>query len=50
MRILLVEDNPAEALLTREALSESGVVHELCLVEDGEMATSHSHQAKQLTR
>jgi chemotaxis family two-component system response regulator Rcp1 len=44
MRILLVEDNPAEALLTREALSESGVVHELCLVEDGEMATSFLRQ------
>lgn len=40
MRILLVEDNPAEACLTREALGETGVRHELCLVGDGEEATA----------
>ncbi|MCB1064059.1 MAG: response regulator [Verrucomicrobiae bacterium] len=40
MRILLVEDNPAEARLTKEALGETGVRHELCLVEDGEKATA----------
>lgn len=40
MRILLVEDNPAEACLTREALGECGVSHELYEVADGEAATS----------
>lgn len=40
MRILLVEDNPAEARLTREALDECGVLHELFEVPDGEAATS----------
>ena len=38
MKILLVEDNAAEAKLTREALSEAGVPHELFLVADGEAA------------
>ena len=40
MKILLVEDNPAEACLTREALGECGVNHELFEVTDGEAATS----------
>ena len=44
MRILLVEDNPAEACLTREALSECGVTHELFEVTDGEAATSFLHR------
>ena len=39
MVILLVEDSEAEAQLTREALSETGVVHELHVVQDGEAAT-----------
>lgn len=38
MRVLLVEDNPAEARLTLEALGEVGVVHDLDLVRDGEEA------------
>ncbi len=40
MRILLVEDNPAEARLTKEALGEVGVLHELHLADDGEEATA----------
>ncbi|MCB1232526.1 MAG: response regulator [Verrucomicrobiae bacterium] len=40
MRILLVEDNPAEARLTREALNHTGVAHELAVVGDGETATA----------
>ena len=36
MRILLVEDNAAEARLTTEALQDVGVAHELDLVRDGE--------------
>lgn len=39
MLVLLVEDNPAEARLTREALLDSGVRHELQVVSDGELAT-----------
>lgn len=41
MHILLVEDNPAEARLTQEALRESGLQHELAIVTDGEMATDY---------
>ena len=39
MVILLVEDSAAEAELTREALSETGMEHELHVVGDGEAAT-----------
>ena len=39
MDILLVEDNAAEAKLTREALREAGVQHQLFVVSDGEAAT-----------
>ena len=39
MVILLVEDNTGEAKLTREALIEAGVQHELFVVQDGEAAT-----------
>lgn len=38
MKILLVEDNVCEADLTREALLESGILHELFVVQDGEAA------------
>lgn len=38
MQILVVEDNPAEARLTREALAESGFEHRMDLVGDGEQA------------
>ncbi len=41
MRILLIEDNPAEARLTMEALHEAGVEHELFTVGDGEAATAY---------
>jgi CheY-like chemotaxis protein len=36
--ILLVEDNPADALLTREAFTESKLRHRLWTVGDGEEA------------
>ena len=39
MKILLIEDNACEADLTREALREAGISHELFVVEDGEAAT-----------
>ena len=35
MLVLLVEDILAEARLTQEALRETGLDHELCLVNDG---------------
>lgn len=44
--ILLVEDNPAEATLTKEALRESGLKHELVVVSDGEMATEYLRKEK----
>ena len=36
--ILLVEDNPGDAFLTREALREGRFAHTLSVVEDGEEA------------
>lgn len=35
IEILLVEDNPADVRMTREALTEAGVWHRLYVVEDG---------------
>ena len=36
--ILLVEDNPGDVLLTREAFQEGRLAHHLSVVEDGEEA------------
>lgn len=38
--ILLVEDNPADARLTKEAFQETGISHRLYVVEDGVEAIS----------
>jgi len=38
---LLVEDNPADAMLVREALEEHHVRGELILIADGESAVDH---------
>ena len=38
IRILLVEDDPADARLTQEALKASEYAHHLSLAEDGEVA------------
>lgn len=35
LKILLVEDSPSDSDLTREALEEGKVIHELFVVEDG---------------
>jgi CheY-like chemotaxis protein len=37
-RILLVEDNPADVFLMREALQQAGMRFELTVIEDGEEA------------
>jgi two-component system, chemotaxis family, response regulator Rcp1 len=44
MMMLLVEDNPAEARLTREALIQSGLPHEIQVVTDGQMACDYLHR------
>ena len=44
MFVLLVEDNQAEALLTQEALRDSGHPCELKTVHDGEMASQFLRQ------
>jgi two-component system, chemotaxis family, response regulator Rcp1 len=41
IEILLVEDNPGDVRLTREALKEGKVVNNLQIVEDGEEALSY---------
>lgn len=38
VRILLVEDNPADVFLMREALQQAGMRFELTVIEDGEEA------------
>ena len=38
IKILLVEDNPGDALLTRETLEDSKILHELFHVETGSAA------------
>ena len=38
VNILLVEDNPADVLLTKEAFKSSTIVDQLLVVEDGEKA------------
>jgi two-component system, chemotaxis family, response regulator Rcp1 len=43
-QILLVEDNPADVLLTQEAFSESKIRHRLWCVTDGEQALQFLRQ------
>jgi CheY-like chemotaxis protein len=38
INLLLVEDDPGDVLMTKEALSEAKVVHRLHVVDDGEAA------------
>lgn len=45
IEILLVEDNPADIRLTREALQEAKVLNQLHVVNDGEQAMDFLHQA-----
>jgi CheY-like chemotaxis protein len=41
LRILLIEDNPADVALTRLTLKESGRLHELLVIGDGEAALAY---------
>jgi two-component system, chemotaxis family, response regulator Rcp1 len=49
VEILLVEDNPADVRLTREALRESRVIHHLNSVKDGVEAMEYLHRAGSYT-
>ena len=40
-RILMIEDNPADVHLIREALDEQKVPYEFTPIEDGELASAH---------
>jgi CheY-like chemotaxis protein len=42
--LLLVEDDPGDVLMTREALSDAKVVHNLHVVDNGEAALAFLHQ------
>ncbi len=46
--ILLVEDNPADALLVREALREHGVQGQIVVVQDGEAAIQLAHSIDEI--
>lgn len=44
IELLIVEDDPGDVLLTREALSGSRVPHNVRVVEDGEAAVAYLRQ------
>ncbi|HEY6339993.1 MAG TPA: response regulator [Bryobacteraceae bacterium] len=41
LHVLLIEDNPADVVLTRMTLKESGRMHELLVIGDGEAALAY---------
>lgn len=43
-RILLVEDDPGDVLMTRESLADSATRCDLAVVEDGAMALDYLHK------
>ncbi len=43
-RILLVEDDPGDVLITQESLANAAVECELAVVDDGEMALDYLHK------
>lgn len=47
IEILLVEDNPGDVRLTREALKDAKMLNRLHVVEDGEAALSFLHRREQ---
>jgi CheY-like chemotaxis protein len=44
IELLLVEDDPGDAMMTREALAEAKIVHELHIVDNGEAAIAFLKQ------
>jgi CheY-like chemotaxis protein len=48
LRIILVEDNPADVVLTRMSVEESGTVHDLMVIADGEAALAYLRVADPL--
>ncbi len=44
IELLIVEDDPGDVLLTREALAGSSIEHNLRVVEDGEAAIAYLRQ------
>src|SRR6516165_8453309 len=48
LRILLVEDNPADVVLTRMSVEESGRMHEFLAIADGEAALAYLRVANPL--
>jgi CheY-like chemotaxis protein len=44
IRVLVVEDNPADVVLLREALRDAGIRHELTVVDDGTRALDYLHR------
>src|SRR5512135_941296 len=44
LKILLVEDSPSDIDLTKEALEEGKIIHELFVVEDGLAAMQFLHK------
>jgi CheY-like chemotaxis protein len=48
--ILLVEDDPGDVLMTREALAESKLLNDLHVLADGREAIDHLTEAAQGTR
>ncbi|MCU1355506.1 MAG: response regulator receiver protein [Acidimicrobiales bacterium] len=49
IEVLLVEDDPGDVLMTREALAESKVLNELHVVSDGEAALRFFRQEGEFT-
>ncbi len=47
INILLVEDDPGDVLITREALSAAKILHNLAVVDNGEEAVSYLRNAGQ---
>ena len=47
IEILLVEDNPGDVRLTREALKDAKMLNRLHVVEDGETALNFLHRREQ---
>jgi len=50
VRILLVEDDPGDVLITRESLADAPVACDLAVVDDGAMALDYLHKRGEFTK